>query len=368
MPELPLILALISIAFYLSILTFLITGFLRIKNKETGFQPKVSVVVAARNEEHNLKNCLTSLLMQTYPKNLTQIVVVDDRSTDDTPNILKQFNSKHDVLTIRISEIQNGISPKKVALHEGIAHANGELIFTTDADCTPPKDWLTQTVPLFQEDVGLVIGPAPFTEESKLGNRLLCLDNFATALVAAGATGWNVGVTCSGRNLAYRKSVFEQVHGFQKINHSLSGDDDLFLQTVKKQTNWKINYSLNPNTSITSSAPKSFAEYIVQRRRHVSASKYYSKPIQTAYLFFNLANLVLFGFLIFSLFLQKYLIIAMFLFGTKLSADFLSLYVVTRQFDKQHLLYFFPLWEIFFLLNQTIISPLGLIGKVRWKE
>jgi cellulose synthase/poly-beta-1,6-N-acetylglucosamine synthase-like glycosyltransferase len=346
----------------------LITGFRRIKNRDTGFQPKVSVVVAARNEEHNLKNCLTSLLLQTYPKNLTQIVVVDDRSTDDTPNILKQFNSKHDVLTIRISAAQNEISPKKVALNEGIAHANGELIFTTDADCTPPQDWLTQTVPLFKENVGLVIGPAPFTEENNLGNRLLCLDNFATAFVAAGAAGWNIGVTCTGRNLAYRKSVFEQVHGFKKISHSLSGDDDLFLQTVKKQTNWKINYSLSANTSVPSSTPKSLPEYIAQRRRHVSASKHYSKPIQAAYLFYNLANSVLFGFLILSLFLQKYLFIAVFLFGTKLSVDFLSLYVVTKQFGKQHLLYFFPLWEIFFLLNQAIISPWGLIGKIRWKE
>jgi len=368
MPDLLQIFAFISITLYLAILVFLITGFLRIKNTKTEFQPKVSVVVAARNEEHNLKNCLTSLLSQTYPKNLTQLVVVDDRSTDDTPNILKQFNSKHDVLTIKISETQNGSSPKKVALNEGIAHANGELIFTTDADCTPPQDWLTQTVPLFQEDIGLVIGPAPFLEEKILWSKLLCLDNFATAFVAAGATGWNIGVTCSGRNLAYRKSVFEQVNGFQKTIHSLSGDDDLFLQTVKKQTDWKINYSLSPNTSVTSSAEKSFSGYIAQRRRHVSASKYYSKSIQANYLLFNVANLVLFGFLIFSLFSQEYLFLATLLFGVKLLLDFLSLYLVTKKFDKRHLLYFFPLWEIFFLINQTIISPLGLVGKVRWKK
>jgi len=175
-------------------------------------------------------------------------------------------------------------------------------------------------------------------------------------------------VTCTGRNLAYRKSVFEQVNGFQKISHSLSGDDDLFLQTVKKQTNWKINYSLNPNTSITSSAPKKISKYIAQRRRHVSASKYYSKPIQAAYLLYNLANLVLFGFLTLSLFFQEYLFLAVFLFGVKFLVDFLCLYLVTKSFEKRHLLYFFPLWEIFFLLNQAIISPLGLIGKVRWKE
>ncbi len=368
MPELLYIITLASIGFYALAIIFLITGFLRIKNGKTEFQPKVSVVVAARNEQRNLKNCLDALLLQTYPKELTQLVFVDDRSTDSTPNILKKFNSRHNVHTIRIAEIRNGFSPKKVALSEGITKANGELIFTADADCTAPPDWLAQTVPLFQDNVGLVIGPAPFIEKNNFWSKLLCLDNFATAFVAAGASGWNIGVTCTGRNLAYRKSVFEEVHGFQKINHSLSGDDDLFLQAVKKQTDWKINYSLNPNTSVTSSAAQNFSEYISQRRRHVSASKYYSKPIQAAYLFFNLANLVLFGFLIMSFFFSEYLLFAALLFGTKLFADFLSLYLITTKFDKQHLLYFFPLWELFFLLNQILISPFGLIGKVRWKE
>lgn len=368
MPELLQIVALISIAFYLSTLIFLMTGFLRIKNTQAEFQPKVSVVVAARNEERNLRNCLNSLLAQTYPKELTQLVVVDDRSTDDTPNILKQFNSQHNVLGIRISEAQNGISPKKLALRQGIASANGKLIFTTDADCSPPPDWLSQTVQLFKDDVGLVIGPAPFIEESNSWSRLLCLDNFATAFVAAGAAGWNIGVTCTGRNLAYRKSVFKQVNGFQKIGHSLSGDDDLFLQTVKKQTDWKINYSLSPNTSVTSSAAKSLSEYILQRRRHVSASKYYSKLIQTSYLLFNFANLVLFGFFVLSLFFHEHLFLAVFIFGAKLLVDFLSLYLVTKKFNNRHLLYLFPLWEVFFLLNQAVISPLGLVGKVRWKE
>lgn len=367
MPDLLQIIPVISLIFYFAILLFLISGFLRIKNTTTEFQPKVSVVVAARNEEHNLKNCLNSLLSQTYPKKLTQLIVIDDRSTDDTPNIIKRFNGEPNVDTIKISDFQKGVSPKKAALNEGITRAKGELILTTDADCIPPHDWLTQTAALFHDDIGLVAGPAPFSEGNSLWSKLLCLDNFATAFVAAGAAGWNIGVTCTGRNLAYRKSVFEQVHGFEQINHSLSGDDDLFLQTVKKQTNWRINYSLNPSTAVTSASVETFSGYISQRRRHVSASKHYSKPIQANYILFNLANLVLFGFIILSMFYQEYLFLAAHLFVIKLSLDFLGLYLIVKKFDKQHLLYFFPLWEIFFLINQAVISPLGLVGKVKWK-
>ena len=80
-------------------------------------------------------------------------------------------------VSITISKSQNGLSPKKVALNEGITQANGDLLFTTDADCTPPPGWLSQTVPLFQDDVGLVIGSSPFSEENSIWSKLLGLDN-----------------------------------------------------------------------------------------------------------------------------------------------------------------------------------------------
>jgi cellulose synthase/poly-beta-1,6-N-acetylglucosamine synthase-like glycosyltransferase len=326
------------------------------------------VVVAARNEEKNLPNCLQALLSQKYPKELTQIVVVDDRSSDKTPEILNHFKYKNTNLDfIRISKTPENVSPKKYALSQGIAKASGQLIFTTDADCTPPPDWISETVPGFKEEVGLVIWLAPMNGSSNLLGRLLCLDSLAAAFVSAGAAGWNVGVTCTGRNLAYRKTLFDEINGFENINQSLSGDDDLFLQRAQKNTQWRIHYSLNPRTAVPSSAPENLAAFFSQRRRHTSAGKYYARSLQAAYLLFNLANIYLFGFLIFSILNPLHLLLAILLFTLKLGVDFVSLLLISRKIRKQNLLILLPLWEIFYLLVQILIAPVAFIGKIKWK-
>lgn len=371
-----LVLAAISCStIYLVTLVFLISGFLRIKNEPGNQRLKISVVVAARNEERHLESCLTALLNQTYPKNLTQFIVVNDRSTDKTAEIINRFQetaSLHrgdasELEQIIITKIPSGISPKKHALDCGIKSTTGEVIFTTDADCTPPQEWLAKMSALFREDVGVVFGFVPFEMDDSLWQKLLALNNLASALVAAGGAGWNIGITCTGRNFAYRKSLFEEINGFQKINHSLSGDDDLLLQTIKKHTKCKVAFSLSPDTAVPSPAAKNLREFIAQRRRHVSAARYYSKPIQAGYLLFNLANLFLFTFLIFSLLFASNLALAITLFSMKLILDFYALYLVSARLGKQRLLFIFPVWELFFLIEQTFISPLGFVGKIKWK-
>ncbi|MFQ5822618.1 MAG: glycosyltransferase [bacterium] len=353
---------------YLSILTFLISGYFHLNGEEINHQPTVSVVVAARNEEKNLNNCLKALFCQNYPKELTQIVVVDDRSSDRTPEILNQHKSQNTNLEIvKILKTPENISSKKYALSQGILQASGELIFTTDADCSPPPEWISATVPLFNEEVGLVIGLAPYKDEGPLLSKLLSLNSLTASFVSAGSAGWNVGVTCTGRNLAYRKSLFNEVNGFDKINHSLSGDDDLFLQMAKKRTHWDINFCLNPKTVVPSPAAENLFTLIAQTRRHVSAGKYYKKPLQAAYLLFNFANIYLFSFLILAIFKQTYLILAILLFCFKLILDLISLFFISKKVKKQNLLFLFPLWEIFYLLNQIFIAPLGFVGKIKWK-
>lgn len=361
--------AILAFAIYTTVVGFLITGFVRADNRRGQYLPKVSVIVAARNEASNIERCLRSLAAQTYPRHLMQIVVVNDRSGDATGNILDRHRttSETSMVVKHIGAVPQGMAPKKFALGQGIKSANGELIFTTDADCEPLSEWIAETVPLFLEEVGVVIGPAPLQPTATLLEKLLSLDTFATALVAAGAAGWNVGVTCTGRNLAYRKKVFDDVGGFAAIQHSLSGDDDLFLQLVKKRTRWRVRYSINPKTAVPSPPPRNFSNFIAQRRRHVSASKFYSKPIQAGYLAFNLSNLTLFAFLIYGIMNPGYLAFAITLFCAKLVLDFVALFVIVNKFTRLNLLSFFLMWEFFFLINQVVISPFGLIGRIKWK-
>lgn len=98
--------------------------------------PKVSVVVAAKDEEANIKACVTSLLNQDYPN--FELIVVDDRSCDRTPEILAkiQRTSGGRMQVVRVGAVRDGWFGKNNAMREGVSASTGDWLLFTDADCT----------------------------------------------------------------------------------------------------------------------------------------------------------------------------------------------------------------------------------------
>lgn len=98
--------------------------------------PRLSIIVAAKDEEANIERCVTSLLKQDYPD--YEVIAVDDRSADETPAILKRLAERFpDRLTVRtVTQLRDGWFGKNNAMREGVAAANGAWLLFTDADCT----------------------------------------------------------------------------------------------------------------------------------------------------------------------------------------------------------------------------------------
>ncbi len=351
---------------YAHFVGFLVAGLLRLRDRNSSRQPFVSVVMAVRDEAASLPRCLSALSSQTYPPSRMEMIVVNNLSQDNTRELLDDWQADDENRhALHLHDIPAGCSPKKFALTRGINKAAGELIFTTDADCAPSPDWLESMVGYFRDDTGVVVGPAPLEGESLLA-KILALDSLASLVVAAGGCGWQTAITCTGRNLAYRKSVFKQVGGFSATAHRLSGDDDLFLQSVSRQTDWSIDFALKAQSVVPSPAAESFRQFVRQRRRHVSASKDYPFRLKAAYLIFNLANLGIFACLSHACITGTGIAAATAVLGLKLMLDFVALALVAYRLERTRLLFYFPLWELFYIINQTLISPLGLIGKIRW--
>ena len=102
---------------------------------------QISIIIPARNEEENIGHCLQSIIEQSYPKHLFEVLVVDDHSTDNTAAIIESF-AAHNVKLISLKDYlsANEInSYKKKAIEISIQQSNGELIVTSDADCIFPK-------------------------------------------------------------------------------------------------------------------------------------------------------------------------------------------------------------------------------------
>jgi cellulose synthase/poly-beta-1,6-N-acetylglucosamine synthase-like glycosyltransferase len=96
--------------------------------------PRVSILVAAKDEQASVETCIRSLLAQDYPS--FEIIAADDRSEDDTGPILDRLAAEDPrVRTVHIRDLPPGWAGKNHALHTALQHATGQVLFFTDADC-----------------------------------------------------------------------------------------------------------------------------------------------------------------------------------------------------------------------------------------
>ena len=125
---------------YILFIGQLIYGFNRMKRfSRKEFTPKTSftIVVPFRNEKDNLPNLLHSISLLNYPRELVEVILVDDDSDDEFRIQNLEFRIQ------MIKNIRKSNSPKKDAIETAIEIAKNDWIITTDADCLVQKDWLT---------------------------------------------------------------------------------------------------------------------------------------------------------------------------------------------------------------------------------
>lgn len=331
--------------------------------QERDYQPFVSVIVPARNECSNIVNCLDALLNQDYPNHQFEVVLVDDSSTDCTQQTLQKFTQNQAIHILQNSSHGKYKSSKKGALEIAIPKSRGELLLFTDADCLPPPTWIKNMVRYFQPDTGLVAGFSPQQSDKKWLNKILEIDAAAAAMVSASTIGYGRGVTCTGRNLAYRKQAWLDIGGFVSLPDSLSGDDDFILQAISKQPSWKVKYTFDSTLIVPALGPQSIASFLRQKQRHISAGKYYSLPAKLGFTLYHFVNLMIWGLAIFGLFIHYIFILPLLI---KLVLDFFILRFFVRHFNLKIDVRLFLLWQILFVYYNTVTGPIGFFRKLKW--
>jgi cellulose synthase/poly-beta-1,6-N-acetylglucosamine synthase-like glycosyltransferase len=316
-------------------------------------EPPMSVVVAARNEAESLPVLLDALDAQTHPNH--EVVIVDDASTDETAAIAEGWaEERPHASVVRVTDP----SPprKKNALTRGIEAASHDLLAFTDADCRPPPDWLSVLAATHAgtDTDSVLVGYSPLRGSGLLGF-FSRYETLVAGIYTVAALGWGRPYMAVGRNLSYPRSVFEAVGGFDSVDESMSGDDDLFVQAVHRQTDAPVRAVLDDRTFVPTDAPASWADWWRQRRRHVSAGRHYDGTVGIHLTLLH-ASLVLLWLAPF--FLGK---TGIGLLATGLLARHSHLGRAAEAFGETDLLAVFPLWELGYALYHIIVVPVGLL-------
>lgn len=333
--------------------------------------PKVSILIAARNESAGIRATLDSVLAQDYTGEW-DIWIADDRSTDDTPKILADYQARNPerlhVLTIK--SIPEGVSPKKNALSQLIGACSGEILCLTDADCLVQPTWISYMVREFEPGIELVAGHSYIPTIPGKSSALIFMQAVETLIYrVAGTAGlaMHLPLTSTGNNLAYRKSFFNSVNGFENVLNIQSGDDDLLMQKLATDRPWAMRYSITPESFVATNGKETLKELWEQRKRWASKTIYYSPKIVfvLSMVFLFLAMLTLSA--IISIFSFKILVTTIIAFAIKCIGDLVLILRGLRIFKQEHLIKWCIPVEIIHAPFTVLAVLFGLFGRFKWK-
>ncbi len=332
---------------------------------------KVSVVVPARNEEKNIAACIESVLNQNYPEELLEVIVINDHSSDNTEEIIKSFDGR--VKCINLSDyVKNDervTAYKKRALSEGIRQSVGELIITTDADCTSNNLWIKTVVAKYEStNAVMVVAPVQFTSNNALVQDFQLLDFMSMQGVTAATLQLKLGNMCNGANLAFKREAFDAVDGYNNIDHIASGDDYLLMMKLGNEYPGQITYLKSAQAIVKTAPQPSWKAFYQQRVRWASKSgKYDDKSLTIILLIVYLTNVSFLGLVAASIYDVRnvvYLIAALVL---KTIVELHYLLPVAKFFSVSKKLFIFPIMQSLHILYIIIAGFLGSIGKYEWK-
>ena len=332
---------------------------------EASLKP-LSIIVCARNEADNLKENLPSLFAQDYPN--FEVVVVNDRSWDETEDLLKEFAKEY--ANLKVVDILDGdkfIAGKKFAATMGIKAAANEWLVFTDADCKPASEnWLKGMQQPENEEIAIVLGYSPYYKRKSLLNVLIRFETFFTAVNYLSFALKGMPYMGVGRNMAYKKSLFFNNKGFAAHMHIPSGDDDLFVNANATAQNTSIQF--HRDAQVWSEPNSSFMAYLRQKKRHFGAGKLYKKNHKLILSLQIIAQFLFYAFAIVLACLPSTQYIAAGVFALSLIIRSFIYPRLLKRLSYGELRWFFPILDIVlmvFLVFNAIVSI--FVKKVQWK-
>ena len=326
--------------------------------------PFVSVLLPARDEEATISACLHSILASTYPKDRYEVIVIDDGSRDATARRVREVQHRHcpvpagtyDTETaspIRLLPRHAATGHKQAALLDGLAAARGELILTTDADCTVSPDWIRTMVASFTPDTGFVAGPVRYRAGRSWWRRWQALEFAGLIAVGAGSIGLDRPTICSSANVAYRRAV---------------ADEEL-AQRLAASSTWKVRFCTARDAAVTTTPATTLRAFWEQRQRWALTGARFdglglSVLVAGLYAFY----LLMLGGLLTCWMSGPWSLAVLLAFTLKCGSEATLLHPACRHFGVSYSVVTHGLGQLLQIPYIVLVSAMGVLAPPRWKD
>jgi cellulose synthase/poly-beta-1,6-N-acetylglucosamine synthase-like glycosyltransferase len=312
------------------------------------------------------------LLLQNYPRDLMQVIIIDDDSEDDTLRIATSFSDSR-LLILRSGNNVSSPMPaspgKKRAIATGVEKATGSLIITTDADCIAPVQWLRNIVAFYEEKKPVFIAaPVKYSTQDKFTAIFQSLDFLSLQGITAAGVHHSLLMMSNGANLAYEKKTYLEIGGFSGIDELASGDDLFLMQKIAKVNKENIMYCFTPEAIVSTEPAESWYTFLQQRLRWASKARSYTDwKITSVLALVYFLNFSFFILLIASLFSLKLFFYWLALLMFKTFIELIFLFPVAKFFGQQSLLWYFLPSQPLHIIYTVVAGFFGQVKQYEWK-
>lgn len=232
--------------------------------------PLISVLIAARNEESNMKACLEGVLRQTFPSDRYEVWIGDDNSSDGTAAVVKQFQAScKNLHLLPVEKNLNGLLGKANVLAQLARVARGEILLITDADVQVPPGWIDCYARHFRRRVDMISGVVALNGQSVFA-KLQNADWLTYMAECNEKSNKGQPVTAVGCNMAIRSSTYKAVGGYEKIPFSVTEDYELFRAVTS--AGYAFGSLMDREALAFTNPVKTFGDLLKQRRRWLTGS------------------------------------------------------------------------------------------------
>ena len=363
-------LVIIVFGFYFLLLLVLLRGWRIAKAKkfprlDRAKKLRITVVVPFRNEEQNLVDIIRDLIHQNYHAEGFEVLLCNDHSEDGSVQ-----RAKKELSGLGNFRVINSPKPgKKSAISYAIENATGEIIATTDADCRLPENWLTRINDSFQDpDVKMIFGGVKIREDGTFFSRLQALE--FSSLIGSGAATAALGfpTMCNGANLAFLKSAFLAVNGYEGNLHVPSGDGEFLMRKMVKQFPGSFSFLTAPDSVVSTLPQGSLGSFIHQRIRWAGKWKHNPSPVPRwiAVLILVVQTSFL-ALVVMTVIHHTNIQAALFLIGIKLFLEFVFLFQIGSFLKQKWRTSYFLLLQLLYPLYVILIGLAANFASYEWK-